>query len=152
MSMRSSFVYGYGFEISCDEEKIVDFIKAHNNRFCKSDGEEKIYSNILEYTEGQDDLEDFFEDYACESSGIEGIGAAISNIMYRETGIRFEYQRGDECCNSYPSIILREGCPWRYNEVEKSLTEKDIFNICKKYMDELDLDTEPNYLGIEYYG
>lgn len=154
MSMRSSFIHGYGFELYCNdnEGKIIDFIKTHKDTFCKSDREKEIYSNILEYIEWQDNLEDFFEDYTCEISGMEGFGAAISNIMCRETGIRFEYQKGDECCSSFPSVVFSTGYPWGYNRVEKSLTEKDIFNICKKYMKELNINTEPAYLSIEYYG
>lgn len=157
MSMRSSFVYGYGFKLYCngDEEKIVEFIKAHKDTFCKSDSEKEIYSYLLKFSEkqnNQNDLEDYFANYECEYSGCQGIEAAISNIMQRETGIRFEYQCGDENCDNYPSIILREGYPWQYNEVEKSLTEKDLSHICKKYMDELGIYSEPNYVNIEYYG
>lgn len=33
MSMRSSLVYGYGFNSDCDEEKLIDFIKEHKEAF-----------------------------------------------------------------------------------------------------------------------
>lgn len=37
MSMRSSFIYGFGFNSDCDKEKLIDFIKNHKETFCKSD-------------------------------------------------------------------------------------------------------------------
>ena len=42
MSMRTSIVYGYGFEVDITDDKLIDFIKAHKDTFCKSD-EEKSY-------------------------------------------------------------------------------------------------------------
>lgn len=41
MSMRSSFIYGFGFNNDCDEEKLIDFIKEHKEAFCKSDREKE---------------------------------------------------------------------------------------------------------------
>ena len=43
MSMRSSFVYGFGFNCDCDEGKLIDFIKNHKEAFCKTDGEKELY-------------------------------------------------------------------------------------------------------------
>ena len=39
MSMRSSFIYGYGFNSDWDDGKLIDFIKNHKEAFCKTDGE-----------------------------------------------------------------------------------------------------------------
>ena len=66
MSMRSSFIYGFGFNNDCDEEKLIDFIKEHKEAFCKSDREKELYNEMLNYTETEYDLEDFFEDYSCD--------------------------------------------------------------------------------------
>lgn len=41
MSMRSSFIYGFGFNNDCDVEKLIDFIKEHKEAFCKSDREKE---------------------------------------------------------------------------------------------------------------
>lgn len=153
MSMRSSFIYGYGFNCDCcDEEKLIDFIKEHKEAFCKSDREKELYNDMLNYTEGEYDLEDFFEDYSCDNTGMEGIGAVIANIMSRETGIRFAYCQPDEDCDTFASIVFDEKYPWEFNETEKELTEEKLSNICKKYMDELEIVDDLHHLGLEYYG
>lgn len=95
MSMRSSFIYGYGFNSDCDEEKLIDFIKEHKEAFCKSNREKKLYNDMLKHTESEYDLEEFLEDYSCDNTGMEGMGAVIANIMSRETGIRFAYCQPD---------------------------------------------------------
>ena len=128
MSMRSSFVYGYGFKV--DEIKtsvMVNFIKKHKETFCQSDIEKQIFNDLEDTDNGifaYNYMEDFFGEYgySCELSGCEGFGAVISNIMSRETGIRFEYQRGCDDCGSVPTVMFSD-CPvWCYNEVEKKLT------------------------------
>ena len=152
MSMRSSFIYGYGFNCDCEDEKLIDFVKAHKETFCKSEAEIKLYEEMLKYTESEYDLEDFFDRYSCESSGMEGNGAVISNIMSRETGIRFMYCQPDGDCDTYASIVFEEGYPWHLNEVEKNLTEEKLQSICKQYMNELGIDDTPDYLNLEYWG
>lgn len=152
MSMSSSFIYGYGFELTCIDENIISFVKNHKDSFCKSDYEKGLYEDLLNYIEKENTLDDFFADYFCDTSGREGNGAVISNIMQRETGISFQYECGDEECGSHPSVLLAETCPWYYNKIEKSLTEGGLNRICKKYMKELGIQLEPKYLGIEYYG
>lgn len=152
MSMRSSFIYGYGFNCDCDEDKLIDFIKVHKETFCKSELEAILYDRLLRYTEKENDLEDFFENYDCETSGMQGNGAVIANIMSRETGIRFMYCQSDTGCDTLASIVFEEGYPWQLNEIEKNLTVEDLANICKKYMNELGITEEPDCLSLEYYG
>lgn len=149
MSMRSYFIYGYGFNSDCDEGKLIDFIKEHKEAFCKSDREKELYNDMLKHTESEYDLEEFFEDYSCDNTGMEGMGAVIANIMSRETGIRFAYCQPD--CNTLASVVFKENYPWMANETEKELTEKKLSNICKKYMDELGITDNPDYLNLEYY-
>lgn len=69
MGMKSSFVYGIGFEIGGCESNIVSFIKAHKDTFCVSDEEKKLY-NLIENND--ENLEDLFETkgYSCENSGM----------------------------------------------------------------------------------
>ena len=134
----------YGFNSNCDEEKLIDFIKEHKEAFCKSDREKKLYNDMLNYTESEYNLEDFFEDYSCDNTGMTGLGAVIANIMSRETGIRFAYCQPE-------SIVIDEKYPWLFNETEKELTEEKLSNICKKYMDELGVVDNPDYLNLEYY-
>lgn len=137
-------IMSYGFNSNCDEEKLIDFIKEHKEAFCKSDREKKLYNDMLNYTESEYNLEDFFEDYSCDNTGMTGLGAVIANIMSRETGIRFAYCQLE-------SIVFDEKYPWLFNETEKELTEEKLSNICKKYMDELGVVDNPDYLNLEYY-
>ena len=152
MSMRSSFIYGYGFNSDCDEGKLIDFIKEHKEAFCKSDREKELYNDMLKHTESEYDLEEFFEDYSCDNTGMEGMGAVIANIMSRETGIRFAYCQPDGDCGTLASIVFDEKYPWFFNETEKELTEEKLSNICKKYMNGLGRTDNPDYLNLEYYG
>ena len=152
MIMRSSFIYGYGFNSDCDEGRLINFIKEHKEAFCKSDREKELYNDMLNHTESEYDLEYFFEDYSCDNTGIKGIGAVIANIMSRETGIRFTYCQPDGDCDTLASVVFEEKYPWMVNETEKELTEEKLSNICKKYMDELGITNNPDYLNLEYYG
>ena len=149
--MSRSFIYGYGFNSDCDEEKLIEFIKTHKDTFCKSDKEKKLYKDMLSYAEKKYDLEDFFAYYSCDNMDTEGIGAVIANIMSRETGIRFTYCPSGDCC-LHDSIVFKEKYPWQINESEKELTEEKLLNICKKYMNELGITNSPDYLSLEYYG
>lgn len=124
MSMRSSFVYGFGFNCDCDEGKLIDFIKNHKETFTKSEGEKKLYDELLDYTENEYDLEDFFKDYECENNGSYGLGAIIANIMSRETGIRFDYCMPDDSCDTLASVVFGSGYPWQLNDIERNISEK----------------------------
>jgi len=152
MSMRSSFVYGFGFNCDCDEGKLIDFIKNHKRAFCKTEREKELYEEMLDYTKSDYDLEDFFEDYTCENNGSCGIGAIIANVMSRETGVRFEYCMPDDDCDTLASIVFESGYPWQLNDIERNLSEKTLTDICKKYMSEIGLIDEPDYLELEYFG
>lgn len=152
MSMSSSFIYGFGFNCDCDEVKLIDFVKAHKHTFCKSEEESKLYEEMLQYTEKQYDLEDFFERYPCDLNGVEGNGSVIANIMFRETGISFIYCGPCEDCDTYASVVYEVGYPWQLNETEKNLTEEKLAYICQQYMDELGIEDTPDFLDLEYYG
>ena len=106
MSMRSNFIYGFGFNSDCNGEKLIDFIKNHKEVFCASDREKELYKEILDYTENEYNLEDLFEDYSCDNTGTEGVGAVIANIMSRETGIEFVYYQPDANCDTPASVVF----------------------------------------------
>ena len=158
MSMRSSFVYGMGFEVDkVSTLSMVDFIKKHKETFCRSETEKQIFNDLEDTDNGiyaYNYMEDFFNnyDYACGCSCSEGFGAVISNIMSRETGIRFEYQQGQDDCGSVPTVMFSDAPVWCYNETEKSLTEDRFYEICDKYMQELGLEGRADYMEVEYFG
>lgn len=158
MSMRSSFVYGMGFEVDkVKASAMVDFIKKHKETFCQSETEKQIFNDLENTDNGifaYNYMEEFFDDYsyACDCSCAEGFGAVISNIMSRETGIRFEYQQGQDDCGSVPTVMFSDAPVWCYNEAEKNLTEDKFYEICDKYMQELRLEGRADYMEVEYYG
>ena len=157
MSMNTWIVYGNGFNI--DEVKpltIINFVKKHKETFCQSEIENEIFNNLfeIETNESYYEADDFFCEYgySCECSGHEGFGAVVSNIMSRETGIRFEFQRGCDDCGSDPSVLFSDAPVWCYNETEKCLTEDKFMEICDRYMQELEIEGRADFLSLEYYG
>lgn len=158
MSMNTWIVYGNGFNINKVKPlTMIDFIKKHKKTFCQSETEKDIYKNLTDTDNGifaYNYMDDFFTDYgySCECSGHEGFGAVISNIMSRETGIRFEFQRGCDDCGSEPSVLFSDAPVWCYNETEKCLTEDKFMEVCDKYMQELEIEGRADFLSLEYYG
>ena len=160
MSMKTTIYYGIGFNCDCDAEKFKEFVKNHISSFCQSDDEtalfnqfcERLNVKVLDESELEDLIENTFDSYSCQCSGAQGVGAVISNIMARETGISFAYYGANSDCETYPAVIFQESYPWNCNEAEKSLTREKLDFICKKYMDELGIEEEPDFLRQEYYG
>lgn len=167
MSMNLIIYYGIGFNCDCDAEKFKEFIKNRASSFCQSDDETERFNHFFEQLDVKDEnenpktfekseLEDLvesnFESYSCQCSGAQGVGAVISNIMTRETGIWFAYYGADGNCDTYPAVIFQESFPWKHNETEKNLTREKLDSIYKKYMDELGIEGKPDFLKQEYYG
>ena len=158
MSMETSIVYGNGFNVDKVRPlKMIDFIKNHKKTFCQSETENEIYKNLTDTDNGifaHNYMGDFFNNYgySCEYSGREGFGAVISNIMSRETGIRFEFQTGQDDCDGVPSVMLAECPAWALNDTERNLTEEKFMKICDKYMKELGIEGRADYLKVEYFG
>lgn len=149
MSCSTDVVYGYGFEVkNLDKDLFADFFKNHQNTLRKEDYYKK-YCDAFEKLSESDfemaDLEKVFGSFACEPSGLNGLGAVVSSIMYLETDIRFEYQPGQ--ADEQPSVLFSETYPWNFNEVERELTEDAIREICKKYMTELGIPCTKNMPG-----
>ena len=159
MSCNTDIVYGYGFELGdLDKDLFAVFLKTHKNTLCEDDFDKKYYDMFEKLSEmcyEMEDLEEIFEGFSCDTSEQNGIGAVISSIIYRETGIRFEYQPGQAECDGEASVLFSETYPWNFNEVERELTEDAMQEICKEYMTELGIscnENMPGFLRIEYYG
>lgn len=158
MSMNTSIVYGYGFELDLtDDKKFFEFLNNHKDTIKKfNDGEDIL--NFIKDPESND-IGEFREKFdSRESFSGEGEHDAlnvISDIIREETGIRFtyEYYDGEEY------ILFAECLPWLLNEKEKVITKEEMKKICIKYMEELGLPTEEKYEGqligaqeIRYFG
>lgn len=151
MSMQSDFIYGYGFPCDCQCRRLFEFIENHKGSFLRNDEEKELYDRII-HMDDFSEIDEVFENYSCDNTGTEGVGAVIANIMSRETGIRFAYCPNHDECDTKASIVFAEGYPWQLNENEKELTEEKLSDIYKEYMDELGITDEPDYLSLEYYG
>lgn len=154
MSMSSSFVYGYGFACDWEVKKFIEFVKAHRDTFRRSSEEAEMYDELIAFTgdEDEEDLDDLFGEYTPDRYGWDGVGTVIANIMYRETNIGFIFCPPDGDCNTSASIVFERAYPWWCNETEKNLTEDKLYEICRKYMQELGIKGEPDYLDLEYFG
>lgn len=146
MSMSTSIVYGYGFPIKdVTVETINSFLETHTdlipNYHTMEECEEELKKCLPKY-------------YTCGVSGQEGVGAVISNIMTKETGIRFEYQPSmQEYSDDSPCIIFSECLPWLLSEKEKELTQDSLDDIMMPYIKELGLSPDIcDRQQIEYWG
>ena len=154
MSMRSSFIYGYGFTFDCKVERFIDFIKAHRETFCQSDAEIELFDKLVSVNidDYEDDLWELWVDYNLDQYGYENEGEIVAGVMTRETDIRFIYCPADADCDTETSIVFESTYPWYMNETERNLTQRNLDEICKRYMDELGIAGCPDYLDLEDYG
>lgn len=163
MSYSVDHVYGYGFEISFswhlwDSKKLFDFLKNHKDTVKELyDGE-----SILKFIEQKNpDIDEFCEEFAdrenCEGYGYNSARNVVADIMNKETGLRFTNQLDMDSNTEF--VMLPECMPWLLNEKEKNITEQELRDICKKYMEELGFCTKEDFEGqligmqkIEYFG
>ena len=150
MSMQSSIVYGFGFEIEeITDENLFNFIEKYKEILCKSEEERQLFDGVTI----RSDLKNYLDDYPCDCSGHEGFGAVVSNAISRETGIRIEYQMGQFDCYSFPTVLFSQSMPWGLNDKEKELTEESLTEILIPYAEELGLEErDVGYVEVEYYG
>ena len=149
MGMNNDCLYGYGFSIYATDEELKNFILKHKETISHlTDG-----SRLLAYVEECSDefnLKEDFYDYAPEHSSSEGIYGVIADVITRESGIQFEYHIAQE--DQDDAILFPETYPWLLNEKEKSVTEKDLEEICYKYISDLGGELTPEYLRLEFWG
>lgn len=151
MSMQTDCIYGYGFEVYVSDEQLRDFILKH--RFIIETlprGRE-----LLNYTdENIDDKinpkEDFY-DWQSINANDDGIYGVIADVMYKETGIRFEYRVAQDD-DEEDAILLPERLPWDYNAAEKVLAPDVLKKILKSYIKELGGQLNTDYIRMEFFG
>lgn len=148
MSIRTSFIYGYGFYCDCDDNQLIAFITNHKESFCKTEEEKRLCLHLMAHAEKECDLKDFY----CNTTGLTEKGAIIATIMSRETGIQFRYYTPDDDCNTPAAIVFTEKYPWQLNQIERTLTEETLSAICAKYINELNISEKPDHLELKYFG
>ena len=72
-------------------------------------------------------------------------------MVYKETGIVFEYRHSQDE-DEDDAIILPQMYPWQMNDKEKQLSQEDIENICKQYIEDLGNQLKPDFIRLEYFG
>ena len=160
----SCTICGYGFFVADGDAVTVDFktakkfLKKHAKIFGQTDEEMQIL-DAVRHAESEDaekdeleevmlDIENSYED---EESGETGFGAVISTVMRRETGLNFKYYAAENDLGTPPAILWIPAYPWMLNEKEMGITESDLYDYCRKYMDELGICGDPEELELEYY-
>ncbi len=134
----------------------MGFVLKHEASFGKSDEELQILDAFHELKRGKtdEDLDDIMCDiedtYECKESEECGIGAMVAEIMARETGLKFVYFGEDDDYSTVPAIMWRATYPWMLNEKEHTLMESGSYGICRRYMEELGLDEDPEELEQVY--
>lgn len=163
MSTTTYGINGFGFPCKSknwDEDwRFANFIRNHKKSFCKSEDEKSIFNEFFN-PECRKTLGEILEDYnyCCDTSGDEGLGAIISNIMTRETGIRFSYFQSGFEYNAPAVVIFEQSYPWQLNDTEKALTEEKLRSICRKYTEELGITDDnggpydPDTMNLVYCG
>ena len=155
MSMQTNVSCGYGFSIeNVTEEVLAAFILKHRDVFSKTE-KEKEACNFAEITADKKAVEDelffYLDDYEDDNSSYTGFGAAISNIMTRETGVGFTYKKIQREHYSEKYILFPKCLPWQLNDKEKKLTEDSLREIMSKYVIELNHETSNiNCHSVEY--
>ena len=156
MNIQTSIVYGYGFDISVSDENLKNFILNHKESLLELLEENSDIEKVLKYVRQNDvtvPLKDTFAGYCGMFSADGGIYAIIADIMYVETGIRFEYRRPQDEDDQNEAIILPETNPWYFNEAEKAIEgEEQMDEILGKYMSELGIMNKPYSIRFEYFG
>lgn len=144
------------FEETMDPLMAAKFLKNHRKAFGKSEQEKEILK-VIDNAKNDDDLEDAMMNlienkYYDEETLDYGIGAVVSTVMRRETGINFKYYGPEVDFCTFPSVVFVTSYPWEFNEVEKALKKSDLHDICQRYMKEIGLDDTPGDTELEYYG
>jgi len=154
MSTQSYSVNGYGFYIDSSEESLRKFILNHKNTILLKCGEEaKEVLNFVSNPENEADIFEEFDSYNNEQNSEEGVYGIVADIMTNETGVRFSFinPMDRDCDNG--CIMFEQFYPWYFNEYEKELTEGKLYQMMKKYAEEVGTsDTEPDTLQMEMFG
>lgn len=155
-------IHGYGFALYEDDvrpETFMSFILNHSKSFTASEQEFQIINQFAclkkKAEKGKNvagDLEELIDEitltYWGEESGFSsGIKLIIATIMKRETALEFipvENYMDMYSFITYPAVIIHPSTlPWLMTPKEQKLKEQDLYNICKRYMEELDVKGTP---------
>lgn len=156
--MQTDIIYGYGFPNTSIDENLRKFMEKHMETILKTKGGAKLYAEVMQdsdtFKRSYANINEAVQylGYSCNSSGVEGTEAIISNVMTLETGIRFTATAADDGCETPASIVFTEDFPWHLNEIEKNLTEEKLFEICEMYAKKLEIQENPDKMRLEYYG
>ena len=156
----------YGFVISATDRQIVNFCNKHIDTVAQLVDHGSDIVEYLREHDGKDNVDDFcekFYDYESCISGESGAYGIIADVMWQETGIRFEYRRHAEPDDSPEYIVFSARLPWEYNEKERNLDlfagkewipgTADFGDLIRSYIDDFDglAVVEDIFLDAEYF-
>lgn len=155
MSMQSDCEYGYGFSITIENEKFLEFIRRHEDSIKKMLQGKEILDKIEEYDELKitlDELFNFLESLEDELNGwCIGALSILAFVMRDETEIEWNFYASDDL-NDENIIMFPVDYPWNFNEKERNLKRADLDAIIKKYGNDLGVSLSPDHLRYEMYG
>jgi transcriptional regulator with XRE-family HTH domain len=141
---RISTVEGVGFCIDdVPEYVIINFLHNHKDTFCKTEKESEMFEKLTTGTP----MSEVFTSYSTEArcAGDDHWGVAAVNIMYRETGIRFELWEDSHHMYPYENrslIMFSQSMPYHLNDAEKELSHDSLIQILDRYARELRSEVE----------
>ncbi len=137
MSSQTSIIYGAGFPVDVSDENLQKFILNHADVLSDMDNACEIVEDAKEMSVDEFNPKERYFDYENNQNGVEGIYGLITDVIFKETGVRMDYcLQDDNDCNG-EHILLPECFPWQLNEAEKNLTADSFKQLCLKYMTEL---------------
>lgn len=170
MGSHTFIAYGYGFPVdSLIPNKFIAFINNHKTALdviLQNESSETSLHDmraLIDFCENAtpDDLAkiEYLDEIADDYDRIEDIWGnqhmlgILSRIISHETKVNMEFQRGDNECESNPSLILAKGMPWDFNNTEQTFTSEDeLKSILSPYAIELGVNTDLiSDLEIEYW-
>lgn len=152
MSAETSIIYGAGFPVNVSDETLQKFILNHANTISGIDDAREILKDAKEMTADEFNPKERYFDYSNRQNGVEGIYGLITDVIFKETGIRVDYCLQDDNDDNGEHILLPECFPWQLNEAEKNLTQGSFKDLCLKYMRELDIPDSAydDFVKMEY--
>lgn len=166
--MRSNYIYGYGFTVdTLKPEDAVRFLSTHSEtlKTMNPDYDKSVLDIILAGIVNHTDIEDMDESVVPFFEKFKGlytdpdfdelmkcITELVGLVIAKESGISVNTYFAMEDCAGEDCIMLTSRLPWEFHGKEQVISITECKELFENYIHELNLDTVPDYLEIEYFG
>lgn len=150
MSTQTDYIYGIGFQIKIEPDKLQKFLQNHKESIEKIKGAGSILKCLDLDEDAFKDVFNGFEYWPNNGFG-DSLTAIIADIMNIETGLPIAYYPPAED-DDQESILYERAYSWELNDKEKNLTKDELITMFEKYAKELDSNIEvDDAIMLEYY-